>query len=326
MTKFLLMTSTIPSNHRAEISMPPANKSLSAPPTGQTQNQKPHGTAQADISIEEEVEKHAPELYSPHATAEQIPDLDAVGEAELKFYQTWGYLSVAQAFTPEETESAKQGLLDLIMGRNPDFKGIHFEAKARDHLDTMGLEDRQDAVRKLSSFINYEQRLQALAFHPSLIAVIERLLGDSPVLFQDMALLKPPLMGREKPWHQDLSYFNYEHTSPVVGVWIALDEATIENGCMQLLPGEHREPILHWKRRDWQICDSEIAGRHSTAAPLLPGGALLFDGLLPHGTPYNSSSRRRRALQFHYIGKNATAIAATQRMAVFGSEGKDVSC
>jgi phytanoyl-CoA hydroxylase len=166
-----------------------------------------------------------------------------------------------------------------------------------------------------------------LAHHPKLAAVLRDLLGDEPVIFQDMALLKPPRLGREKPWHQDLSYFNYDPNSKVVGVWIALDEATVENGCMQLLPGRHREgPITHFKRRDWQICDTDILGKTSVAAPLQPGGLLLFDGLLPHGTPRNGSGRHRRALQFHYTGAKCEKIAATERMRVFGSEGRNVSC
>ena len=112
-----------------------------------------------------------------------------------------------------------------------------------------------------------------------------------------------------------------------MGVWIALDEATVENGCMRVLPGAHREgPRLHFQRRDWQICDTDILGKRSVAAPLQPGGLLLFDGLLPHGTPRNGSGRHRQALQFHYTGAKSEKIAASERMRVFGSEGRNVSC
>ena len=47
--------------------------------------------------------------------------------------------------------------------------------------------------------------------------------------------------GREKPWHQDKAFFEIDVTSPVVGVWIALDEATPDNGCMHVIPGSHLE-------------------------------------------------------------------------------------
>ena len=270
---------------------------------------------------------YAPDLYSPGAEAHQVSDLDAISKADLQFYVEQGYLSVAAAFNPAETGAALDGLSHLIMGGNPDFKGIMFENSARETLPRLGLEERQDAVRKLDRFVEFESRLHALAYHPSLIAALRILIGDEPVLFQDMALLKPPRLGREKPWHQDLSYFNFDPDSKVVGVWIALDEATVENGCMQLLPGYHRKgPVVHFKRRDWQLCDTHILGKQSVAAPLKPGGLLLFDGLLPHGTPHNGTGRRRRALQFHYAGANSKKIAATERMRIFGSEGRDVTC
>ncbi|NJL31459.1 MAG: phytanoyl-CoA dioxygenase family protein [Phycisphaerales bacterium] len=69
-----------------------------------------------------------------------------------------------------------------------------------------------------------------------------------------------------------------------------------------------------------------MIGKASIACPLAPGGALFFDSLLPHGTPTNHSSKRRRALQFHYAPADAHLVPQETRLAVFGSEGKDVSC
>jgi phytanoyl-CoA hydroxylase len=190
----------------------------------------------------------------------------------------------------------------------------------------MALDERQDAVRKLMWFMDVEPRLATLARHPRLLAVVGQLLGATPVLFQDMALLKPP-RGREKPWHQDHAYFNFPLGTPVVGVWIALDEATPENGCMRMMPGSHRDgPVIHFQRRDWQICDTEIGGQPVVAVPLRPGGCLLFDGLCRYGTPYNPTDQRRRAVQFHYAPAGAQRTADEERLAIFGSEGKDVEC
>ena len=60
--------------------------------------------------------------------------------------------------------------------------------------------------------------------------------------------------------------------------------------------------------------------------PLEPGGCLLFSSLMQHGTPTNTASERRRALQFHYAPVGAVRISTEQRMAVFGAEGKSVTC
>jgi len=274
-------------------------------------------------------ELHAPELYQPlEHTVPYVETLDDIGPREIEFYREQGYLAVRQAFTPTETAAARDGLVDLIMGKNPAFNGITFEAAAKTILPTLSAEQRQDAVRKAWHFVEFEPRLKAISHHAKLLAVVRTLIGDrAPYMFQDMALVKPPRLGREKPWHQDHAYFDYPLGTPVVGVWIALDAATIENGCMQLLPGRHREgPIVHFQRRDWQICDNVILGTRSVAAPLPPGGLLLFDGLLPHGTPHNSSANRRRALQFHYAPDGITQTTAEERMQHFGSEGKNVSC
>jgi len=271
---------------------------------------------------------HVPELYSPAGVAACLDGLEAIGAAEVRHYREQGFFAVEHAFSPAEISAALAGLLDLIAGKKPDFTGILFEAKAREILPALSLDQRQDAVRRLASFVEIEPRLKALSHHAQLLPIVRTLLGGrEPRMFQDMALLKPPHLGREKPWHQDHAYFDYPLGTPVVGVWIALDEATVENGCMQILPGRHKEgPIVHFQRRDWQICDDNILGTQSLAVPLKPGGLLFFDGLLPHGTPHNNSPHRRRALQFHYAPADITKTATSERLAIFGSEGKNVTC
>ena len=160
-----------------------------------------------------------------------------------------------------------------------------------------------------------------------MIAVVQRLIEATPSLFQDMGLIKPPHIGSEKPWHQDCAYFNLPLDTPVVAAWISLDEATPENGCMHIIPGSHREgPIVHFNRRDWQICDTHVPVDREVMVPLKAGGCLLWHGLLHHGTPANRSNLRRRALQFHYCPETPAKIKTQERMEVFGSEGKDVEC
>ncbi len=275
----------------------------------------------------ESPEEHAPELYAATGIAEPIDSLDAFDDDALRRYTQDGYLAVENAFDPAEVQEALSGLDDLVMGRRVGYDGISFEAKSRELLPTLTLENRLDAVRKFWKFTEYEPRLKAIAEHPKLMGVLRRILLETPRMFQDMALVKPPKIGREKPWHQDHAYFDFPLGTRIVGVWIALDEATLENGCMRVLSGAHREgPRLHFKKRDWQICDAEMAGCRPIAVPLRPGGLMLFDGLLPHGTPTNFSSARRRALQFHYHNESATRGTLEERLSIFGSEGKNVTC
>lgn len=271
---------------------------------------------------------YSPDLYHYGHVASGVSGFEAVGDVEIEFYRQQGYLVINQAFSPDEVRDTLQGLLDLIDGKNPDFKGIQFERHARDKLSTLRIEEKQDYVRKLMGFVNYDHRLEALSEHPKLVTLLQRMIGEKRLnMFQDQALLKPPGGGREKPWHQDKAYFNLRVDSQVVGVWIALDEATPENGCMHIIPGSHLEgPMPHFNRRDWQICDTDVQTARDVVVPLKPGGCLLFDGLIHHGTPVNMTTTRRRAVQLHYTAADAIWGTPEERMAIYGSEGKDVTC
>jgi phytanoyl-CoA hydroxylase len=266
-------------------------------------------------------------LYAQHGLAATFEAGDALTEEQVGAYEEQGFLALEHLLAPDEVQSSLAGLLDLIDGRYPGFRHIQFEAGARAVLGGMAAEEKQDLVRKIFSFAAYEPRLKAIAEHPRLVDAARRLLGEEPLLFEDKALIKPPRIGREKPWHQDHAYWNLPLGTRAVTAWIALDAATVENGCLFVIPGSHREgPVVHFRRRDWQICDTHVPTSRVVAAPLAPGGCLFFDSLLQHGTPANSSPQRRRALQFVYVPASAARISQEQRLAVFGGEGKGVTC
>lgn len=268
------------------------------------------------------------DLYHFDTVADSISGgFSAVTDTDIEYFHQYGYLVIEDAFTPDEVQDALDGMVHLMDGKNPDFRAIQFEAKLAKRKDEMKPKERRDAIRKIFNFVQHEARLKALSEHKGLIQVLEQIMGDTPILFQDMALVKPPLHGTEKPWHQDCAYFNLAQGTTVVGVWIALDEATAENGCMHIIPRSHNEgPMIHFNRRDWQICDTDVPIARDTMVPLQPGGCLFWHGLTHHGSPVNHSSKRRRALQFHYKPASSDDITTQDRMDVFGSEGKDVDC
>jgi phytanoyl-CoA hydroxylase len=270
---------------------------------------------------------YAPELYKPVGVVPSIPSLDAFDDDAMQIYNTLGCVSVEQVLAPEQVRDTLDGLAHLLMGGSPDFKEVQYEARFAGRIDSLDAEQRMDAVRKLMFFAPYDHRLAAMAAYPPIMRIVEKILGERAKMFQDMALLKPPRGGREKPWHQDKAYFDLPLETKVVGVWIALDEATVENGCMHMRLGSHRQgPIVHFRRRDWQICDNDIVGKPCVVAPLKPGGLLLFDGLIHHGTPANRSAQRRRAVQFHYAAASTVETSKEERLKIFGEEGKNVTC
>jgi phytanoyl-CoA hydroxylase len=94
-----------------------------------------------------------------------------------------------------------------------------------------------------------------------------------------------------------------------------------------MLRGGHKAgPRPHFKRRDWQICDTDVDVSERVAVPMAPGDVLLFDGKIPHGTPTNRTDEFRWAVQFHYRPASAALVDDAARLAHFGSEGIDVTC
>jgi phytanoyl-CoA hydroxylase len=283
-------------------------------------------TSVSELRFDHGTEDHAPDLYSPEAAARGLSSLDDVTDAGIDSYHENGFLIIERAFSEDEIAAATEGLIDLIMGSNPEFNCVSYEATAKDRLDQLTPEQRQDAVRKLMNFCDYDERLLAISLHPRLLAVLERMLAGTPKVFQEMALIKPPKIGREKPWHQDHAYFKIPTDSACIGVWIALDDTTPENGCMHLMPQMYGNPILHFQRRDWQICDSTMQGHKCLSVPLKRGGCLFFSSLLPHGTPTNKTDSRRRALQFHYVHEDIGTLDPDLHKGLFGGEYVGQSC
>lgn len=255
-----------------------------------------------------------------------IDGFGAVADADIEAFHALGFMVIHNAIDESLIRAGRAALSDLILRR--DLDNIMVESAVGQRFDRLDDEARLDSVRKMMPIINYDSRLKALSEHKELSAVLARIMSEPPALSQDMAMLKPPRIGREKPWHQDMAYFDFPSDTTIVGAWIALDEALPENGCMMVIPGSHHEgPMPHWTRRDWQICDTEVQLGKITALPLPPGGCLLFHCLLHHGTPPTRSQRRRWALQFHYRPRSAEPLPNSDlRLSVFGADGKDAAC
>jgi phytanoyl-CoA hydroxylase len=190
---------------------------------------------------------------------------------------------------------------------------------------------RAELIRKFGDFTDYDPALKRAAMSARLHAALDAILGRGRVMLQEMALVKPPRISGEKPWHQDAAYFRGSDPDLMFGVWIALDPATAENGCMEVIPGSHRDgPVPHIPHPDINLCT--IDPRYVNAArrvqlPMQPGDALIFHSLTHHYTAANRSDRRRRALQFHYhqLGLEWTSLHA-HRILYHDPHGEYAGC
>ncbi|MCU6792704.1 phytanoyl-CoA dioxygenase family protein [Paenibacillus sp. WQ 127069] len=263
------------------------------------------------------------ELYRYDKVHVSLKGKDELLDQHIQEYRRDGFLSIDPLLDQPVVNNAIEGLMDLAF---VDRKGAKLQfSKPEKELHT--LEERELAIRKVSEFVNEEERLKAVAYHPEIINVIRQIFGEEPVLIQDMALLKPPHGGGEKPWHQDMAYGNLTYTKAVIGVWIALDEATVNNGCMHVIPRSHQEGATpHYAIRDWQLCDIQVPVERDVIVPLKPGGVLFFHGMLYHGTPYNFSTDRRRALQFHYAPASSVRVGPHEYKRMFTNELSGAEC
>jgi phytanoyl-CoA hydroxylase len=139
------------------------------------------------------------------------------------------------------------------------------------------------------------------------IADLAKLLGfERPLLLQSMYLFKQPRIGAEVGWHQDATYL---HTRPitVTGLWIALDDADRDNGCLVALPGGHRGPLRQRLHRSGgamvteTLDDTPWPDTEPAALEARRGTLVVLHGLLPHASAPNRSTRPRRAYALHLI-------------------------
>ena len=252
-----------------------------------------------------------------------IRETGLLGPDAIAQYRRDGYVVVRDLLGPRTIAACIQALSDLAQGRIPARETqLMFESAVK--LEGLSAEERELRIRKFMDFCMEAPALRAAAMSRRLHLILDQLLGQGRVLMQEMALVKPPHIGSEKPWHQDAAYFRVTDPGLVVGVWIALDPALKMNGCMEVVPGSHLDgPVAHEHENDFNRC--RIVGgklRVSERVPLemQPGDALLFHSLLHHFTAPNFSEMRRRAIQFHYHQLGAVFGSLEEHRRLFHDE------
>jgi len=138
---------------------------------------------------------------------------------------------------------------------------------------------------------------------------------ENPLLLQSMYIFKQPNIGGEVTCHQD-STFLYTEPNDIVGLWFALEDATLENGCLWAIPGGHKSGLKsRWVRigqvgMEFQTFDAE-PWPEEELVPLevKKGSLILLHGLLPHRSLENKSSKSRHAYTLHLIGGDANYSA-----------------
>ncbi|SDT55088.1 phytanoyl-CoA dioxygenase family protein [Jiangella sp. DSM 45060] len=160
--------------------------------------------------------------------------------------------------------------------------------------------------------VHYPHKLSSLMLdtmrHPTIVDGLTRIIGPNVKAMQSMLFVK----AEGKPgqaWHQDEMFIPTRDRS-LTAAWIALDDATVENGCLWVLPGSHRDGVIYPNREhddpryDCTVESFDFPWSDDDAVPveLTAGSVLLFNGYLLHKSLPNSGRHGyRRALTNHYM-------------------------
>ena len=255
-------------------------------------------------------------------------------------WQRDGYAVLPAFKTPAETAAACERARALVDAFEPDAGASRFSTRDRslvadasllasaqtvrcffeeEALDEQGRlrVPKSQSINKIGHALHDLDEVFIDYSHDPALAELGRDLGLlQPQVWQSQIIFKQPRIGGEVGWHQDASFFV---TTPqtVTTFWFALEDATLDNGCLWVEPGGHRGPrgVL----REQYVCDHS-AGRlqmrpldatpwpdmaQALALPVAAGTLVVFHGLLPHCSGPNRSPKSRLAYTLHATDASA---------------------
>jgi phytanoyl-CoA hydroxylase len=272
------------------------------------------------------------------ATHPDIPEFEAMAggrldDAMLAAFREAGFIVLRDFVSREECRRLRRRALELVDAFDPrdvssvfsttveeqlaDRYFIESGDKIRFFLESSAFDDRgqlhqskEQSLNKMGHAMHdLDPVFDAFSRTPELAAVAQCIGIEDPVILQSMYIFKPPLIGGEVVCHQDSTYI-YTEPESCVGFWFALEDATLENGCMQFIPGGHKSPL---KRRNYRRPDGRLVTETLDDTPwpmerLVPveaeaGTLVVFDGRAPHLSAANRSLRSRHAYTLHVVDR-----------------------
>lgn len=234
---------------------------------------------------------------------------------------------IVEAFQPDTAASVfstrdRSRVADAALLASATEVRCFFEEEAFDAAGALQV-PKARAINKIGHALHDRDAVfQAFSTGPALAALAADLGLNRPQVWQSQLIFKQPHIGGEVGWHQDASFFV---TTPqtVTTFWFALEDATLDNGCLWVQPGgqrtplreqylcEGRDPAAPWQpeggRLRMQALDATPWPGTADAVPLpvAAGTLVVFHGLLPHYSAPNRSPRSRLAYTLHVTDAGA---------------------
>ncbi len=239
------------------------------------------------------------------AMSEWIDRPKPLAEAQVKSFIDDGFLVVENLITDDELEELKSDTVKIARGEYPcENIDPHPDLSETDVLKNILCIHQPHFVSPV--MLKYVE-------HPKICGILSQVVAahlpwwdGSVKCMQSMLFVKPPGF-QGQAWHQDEIYIPTRDRS-LCGAWIAIDDATVNNGCLWVVPGSHRTGYLYPQREHGNTDEFDFAPEsygfdESKEVPVeVPAGSLvLFNGYLLHRSRKNRSDIYRRVLVNHYM-------------------------
>jgi len=226
-----------------------------------------------------------------------------LSQEQVNFFHENGYLPGVRLLDMEQVEKIRTELAHIAEPNHPGHE-LFYEFHSNESTDPSTILFHALGAWRIT------EGLHDVLWNPRFLVAASQLLGNVPVRFwHDQIFWKPPRQGGVVAWHQDYSYWT--RTKPIAHLtcWCALDDASIENGCLQYIPGSHKwgllpKPVIAGELgsiRDHLNEDQKKQFDSPQFTPVKAGEAIFHHPLALHGSGANRSSMPRRAFVINVI-------------------------
>lgn len=271
-----------------------------------------------------------------------------ITEEQIQKYRQDGYLVLEGFFSPEECDALRERMAVIVERMDvPLHCRTEFSTEQEEQLKTQGNADyfmssgdkvrcffekgvfdsqgdflvpRERSVNKIGHALHASEPVFKNVTHSPKVQELSRKLDfKQPVVVQSMYIFKQPGIGGEVTPHQDATFLYTEPLGRVMGVWIALEDATEENGCLWFIPGSHktgitrrmvRTPAGTFPRTQFIGSERTYVDEKFVMAPVKKGSLILIHGEVVHRSAMNSSNHSRHVYTFHIMESENTHWSA----------------
>ena len=216
--------------------------------------------------------------------------IPTITDAQKKQFAEDGYFLLENVFTRTE--------MDRLATQIEGYQKRHEERLAAQG-GTEGI-SRAGEITFTDHLAENDPELAAFVTRPEFVAIATQLLGPDVDLYWNQSVFKQPEGKREFPWHQDDGYTPVT-PSPYLTLWLALNDATMENGCISVLPGSHKRGLVpHHPSDIGLVCHDSDDPDQGVPVPVQAGSLAVFQSLTMHKSGANVSQGTRKAYIVQY--------------------------